>query len=59
LRPYPVRSHLFAFKVSDEERAMLEYLAHEHGETMSQTVRRLLRQALQGHQPASDSFLLS
>ncbi len=34
-------------KVSDDERAMLECVAQANGENLSQTIRRLIRQAAQ------------
>jgi DNA-binding GntR family transcriptional regulator len=47
LRPCPPRSQPFTFKLLVEEREMLEALARKNGETMSQALRRLLRQAVQ------------
>jgi len=41
------RTKLMVLKVSDDERAMLECVAQANGENLSQTIRRLIRQAAQ------------
>ncbi len=44
-RPVIQRPTLFTFKISSDERMMLEHIARHHGESRSQAVRRLIRQA--------------
>jgi len=53
MRTTTPREHLVTFKVSADERAMIEQLARQNGDTMSQAIRRLVRRELQGQQAST------
>jgi hypothetical protein len=43
------RPNVFTLKISDDERNMLELVARRQGESLSQTIRRLIRQSAAGN----------